>query len=419
MNKTIATATLLAAACAAEAPAPVGAPDPRALDREAALGVTRVYVDHDHFTLALPADLDTPARRVANGVVWRYDGQERFADYADPIVPVWVYDAPEPRRPLHEQLLGSVSVDAYGRRWVAESIDEAGLADALAAYDTEVAATVGLEAPETLATDADLQTAAGDGAWRVFTPQTWHTPDCNSDGDNDISRWDADDRSVSANPMSDRQAKVLIISSPRGGCSATMVDDEWMLTAAHCVTTSSGTRYADTSVKACTLGNYQAGAQCFDSLDIIVASGYSGDGDINDDYAVVKLDGRPGVGWMAISQASNSTIKAADGYQIGYPGFRPGCSANSASAINAGYPANTQYWNKGDVFDLTANKIKTRIDTAGGHSGGPHFYYPSGCCGSHYLTGVHSGYYTVALGNNYTGGAKGPAIRSWVVANTP
>ena len=60
-----------------------------------------------------------------------------------------------------------------------------------------------------------------------------------------------------------------------------------------------------------------------------------------------------------------------------------------------------------------------RVDIAKGHSGGPFYYYPSGCCGSHYITGVNSAFVNPAIGSSYTGGPKGSAIRTWVITNTP
>ncbi|MEO0972510.1 MAG: hypothetical protein AAFX85_05390 [Pseudomonadota bacterium] len=177
----------------------------------------------------------------------------------------------------------------------------------------------------------------------------------------------------------------------------------------------------------CTHSNYGAHdsgggdtAECHWVNRMVKPGSYSGDGDFNDDYAVLRLSTKPTkIGWMAISSASNSTIKNADSYKSAYPSYGPGCAANSPSPQVIGLGARRQYWMKGDLFDTTSSRIKTRLDAGPGESGGAYYYYPSGCCGSHYITGVHAGFVDVGVGNDYHGGPKGSAIRDWVATNTP
>jgi len=386
----------------------------KALEREAALGVTRRLVGDSSYELLLPAGLETPEVKEEDGLYWTYEGQQTFTDLAGERGPRWVWLEDEQEQSLMDQLLTSQAIDAYGRRWTLSGVDPAAVAERLAAYNEEVGHDVSLEreAPQQ---DGELER----GGWALFSPSTFFFRDCDTDGNTDIMRWDSDGRSVVANPMTTRQKKVVIISTPGGSGSGVMVDNEWLLTAAHVITTSGGAFYNPSTYSITTLGNYQTGAQAF-SADIAVMPGsYTGDGDCNDDYAVVHLTSNPGVGWMAISSASNSTIRNADGYNVGYPSFGPSCASTAVVPIIAGEPSGTGYWSKGDVFKLTSKKIKTRIDIATGHSGGPFFYYPSGCCGSHYVTGVVSGWYSPAVGSDYNGGPKGPAIRSWVATNTP
>lgn len=414
----------LAAGCGEPAPdqQPAEAGQARStLTREARLGLKRVSHGDGTYSYKLPDALRTPAQQQRGGLLWRYDGQARFQERPTRAQAQMVYSGGH-KRPSFAQdpggyFAGTVSVDKYGRRWVVAGVDQEAVAARVADYDRRVAETEGLEPG--LSAEASPPSAEEPAGWALWRPFGWVTDDCNNDGDDDLFRYDADDRSVVSNPMTDRQKKVLLLSTPVGTCSGTMVDTEWLLTAAHCVTDSNGNAYNANTFDACTLGNYQAGAQCFAADDVHVGPGYNGSG-MDDDYAVVHLTGQPGVGWMAISQASDGTIKADPGRNVGYPGRKPNCTSNSTAAINAGFPALTGYFSSGDVTSLSSTRIKTNVDLSGGHSGGPFYYCPSGCSAgaAHYLTGVVSGFHSDPL-DKYTGGAKGPAIRTWVINNTP
>ena len=87
--------------------------------------------------------------------------------------------------------------------------------------------------------------------------------------------------------------------------------------------------------------------------------------------------------------------------------------AEECGALSQSSPAELVYL--GDTGP--GDGVKTRIDSGPGHSGSPFYYYPSGCCGSHYVTGVLAGHVDFWIGTDYTGGPKGSAIRSWVIAN--
>ena len=392
----------------------------RAVAREARLGLAREIHADGTYSYKLRPDLRTPDRRTVNGVSWRYDGQARFPVKVEPPRAEWIYEAPEtnPPAPSHARdLVGSVSVDAFGRRWIATAVDAARLAEKIAEYDALVERTFGREPVSSAPEPTRRQTLTG-GRWVLFEPLKWYIDDCDGDGDNDTYIWDSDSRSKVDEPMTIRQKKVVLIDGPGWTCSGTMVDDEWLLTAAHCVTTSSGTQYSASNFDVCTRGNYQTGAKCYSVDEITVAASYSGSGPTHD-YAVMRLSAKPNVGWMAISQASNSVIKKHVAVNIGYTSYKPGCWVGTPSAINSSFVARYGYWSYGDVFDLTSTKIKTRVDLAAGHSGGPFYYYPNGWGNSHYITGVVSGNFKYGLGKRANGGPKGPKIRSWVIANTP
>ena len=119
---------------------------------------------------------------------------------------------------------------------------------------------------------------------------------------------------------------------------------------------------------------------------------------------------------MTISRASNSTIKAADSDNAGDPDFTPSCAVNGVVGTLFSFWGVRQNWWKANLFGTAAKRVRTRWDSGPGQNGGP-CYHPSGCCRSHYGTGVLAGHVDLWGGPADTGGPKGSATRSWVIAN--
>lgn len=411
---------LAALALACSPPAEEGAsPGGRveAHTRELRQGLVRVAAGDGTFSYRLPADLVTPDRKVERGITWRYQGQAAFAAVPVPARAKLVMDAPQ-LRDRRSKVQGTVSIDEYGRRWMVEDLDDQAIDMTVGQYGEEVRQLFGDEA-DVAPPAPPAQSSTEPPQEILWKPLAWNLSDCDGDGKDNIFAWDTDDRIVFGATLNDRQKKVLLLASAVGSCSGTMVDDEWLLTAAHCVTDSNGNAVSLSSIDACTYGNDLAPAQCFTATSLVVAGGWNGSG-VDDDYAVVRLSSSPGVGWMAISQASDSIIENARGYNVGYPGWTKACaSQNVTAAQDSGLFFGRQgFTSDGDVTGLSGDRIRTRLDVGTGHSGGPYYYYPSGCCGAHFLTGVATSY-VVTVGNNYNGGPKGPAIRDWVAIFTP
>lgn len=379
-------------------------------------GVTRIDHGDGTYSYELPPDVATPPTMKRGALTMRYDGQARFDAAPEPMGAGWVNLAKAARTP-REQMLGSVTIDALGRRWVAESVDDAALADALAAYDREVVARFGPEPGPPPGAATPPPRAPRENDWTYWVPTAWNEVDCNGDGDDDTFLWDSDGRAESANPMNDRQDNaVYVIISGVGTCTGTMVDDEWVLTAAHCVSPS-GTAVSPSAITACTLGNYQSGAQCIRADALTVNSGWTGGTVADEDFAVFHLSSAPGVGWTAISTASDATIMSFMNYNNGYPGRANSCASNARTPIVSGFSAKAQWWDQDDVTSISSGVIRTNIDVSTGHSGGPIFYRPTST--TYYLTGVMTGHYYNLYDGYFNGGPHGPTIRSWVVANTP
>ena len=389
----------------------------RALEREQALGLQRIQVGPNEFEYALPPGLDTPDVVEKDGLISMYEGQSTFDIRPTPASPQLIMQRREAATSPVEDMIGSVRIDEYGRRWRTVDVDRGALMDAIARYDALVESKFGAE-PGAVSEDpfqrrAPEQVTEGLAMWK---PLSWTRTDCDGDGVNDIIRYGADDRSLAASPMTTRQKKVVLIQGARWG-SGVMVDSNTVLTAAHVVCGPGGSPYAPSGYEILTRGNYQSGAVLRTATSFTIPGGYTGDGDFSDDYALVHLNSSPSVGWMAISRASNSTIKNADCYNAGYPEYTPGGALNYVLGQIVSRWGMKQYWSSGDLFGTTSKRVKTRIDSGPGHSGSPFYYYPGGCCGSHYVTGVLAGHVDFWIGTDYTGGPKGSAIRSWVIAN--
>lgn len=388
----------------------------RAAARERALGLERIQVSANGFQYALPPGLETPAVIEENGLVSIYEGQSTFPILTAPSSERLVMRRNEGATSPVEDMIGSLRVDEYGRRWRVVDVERRALVDAIRRYDELVEREFGVE-PGTVQEDPFRrrhQEVADEGL-AMWRPMSWTRTDCDGDDEPDVIRFGADDRVLASSPMTAPERKIVAVLGPDWG-TGVMVDSNTVLTAAHVVTTATGAPYAPSNLDVTTFGNYQASAQARSVTAITLPGGYSGDGDFKDDYALLHLDDSTSVGWMPISQASNSTIRGADCHNGGYPGYTPGCLPNVVLGEHFWLPGRLLFMSQSTLFATTSRIVKTRVDIGPGHSGGPFFYFPSGGS-TPYVTGVATCHMDLPIGKDWTGGPKGRAIRSWVIAN--
>lgn len=378
---------------------------------------------------------------------WRYAGQAIFSDAVDDdgivtweesdyVITDMEYDPDE-----YFGVGTATRTDEYGRRWVLDYVDIDAALAMRKEYDQTVYDMFGTyEGGAVEGEGIEFNESAGEVHTGILT--SWDTVSCSgADKYFDQVQNGAMTQATTV-PMNDRQRKIVFFVAPET-CTGTMVDDQWVLTASHCITNSSGSEHSYSTFTVCTMENLDENttggyeAACFGATDVRKNPNWSGDSDTTaDDYGVVKLDGYPGVGWFALSTADDGYFDGFTDYLRGYPGHTRSCGSNavtldSLTTVDT-YSGRQMYSADGEVQSTPTGYVKWDTSVALGVSGGPHFYCPNGtgCDDGHYLTGVQSvvdlsctwdgdSYDSPPCAWGYVAGPKARDIRDWVITNTP
>lgn len=401
--------------------------------RESDLGIKREYSeDGETYTLALPDGVETTDYDFDGPFTWVYAGQATFASKPEAPeghwsqVPDVVYTSMDIDPEGYFGVGTQQKIDKYGRRWILDAVDVDAAAAMINGYNEAVEAEFGRE--ESIAERTGVEYPEDAGKWRYHIPNAWTAQNCDSDSSYEIQEYSYDDLDLVSGTLNERQKKIVIIWGQNGNCSGTMVDTEWVLTAAHC-TASGSSEYNPSTFTVCTWENLQSGAVCYD-VDENRTFGNSYNGDVEDDYAVLRIDGTTsGIGWFALSEASDGYIDNFEQYHRAFPGNTPSCGSNTisddAQTIDDSYNGRNMYSADGTIEATPSGWIKFNISSGNGMSGGPIFYCPNGtgCEDGHYITAVESIYDLTWSGgtitDGYQGGPKARDIRDWVITNTP
>lgn len=322
---------------------------------------------------------------------------------------------------------GTTRVDADGNEWVLAAVDREAFEEKRAAYDARVEAEFGREPGEPVVAAWEVNDDAGE-VLLVEPAGSWFRWNCDSEP-YIFERTDEPLFEVGA-PMNSRQRKILFLADEEY-CSGVMVDEDTLLTAAHCTDTpESGQQW-------CTMENLDENtvgsltASCHQATEFVPSPDWSGPDDLNADYALVHLETEPGVGWMPLSSAGSTPLLEHPDFIRGYPRRFTDCDENQISdnSLTTDDSHNGRVMMGADGEVAIVNPGHLRWDTSGarGMSGSPHFHCPSGDCGEgHWVTGVFAYMLWDACpgwGNpeyctfGRTAGPRASTIRDWVIAN--
>lgn len=364
------------------------------------------------WSYALPDGFDPEIRVRGRILTWRYAGQAKYERDPKPVTGprVWVATE-ETALPPAEQVRRVQRIDRWGRIWRVAEIDRAAWKKAIEVEDRD---SPEVTEDEPRRRERDDEPSPPPGTEVKWWPQSWTHSNCDSAPDpvNETHLWDGESRGAINSGHTPRQATAVKVLAA-GTCSGVILKARQVLTGAHCVSTDSNNPVANSSVTVCRddIPNACLGVVDIDFPDSYGGGSRTGGGtDFADDWAILELAST----WVAagfadkedmdLSKAEDSTLDALTKvHNLGFPGFARNCdNANG----------NTLFHNR-ELEPIAATKkkkLKLRIDTTAGHSGGPYYYCPTAdndVCGpgeKGYVYGVHAGW------NSFDDRAVGPKV---------
>lgn len=394
------------------------------------------------YYLSLPAGAST-ASHWDGPLFYVYDGQADFA-WAAPVPYSELLDDDPVQEPddggLHG-LVGSVSIDELGRRWVVDAVDEPALLAKVAVYDAEIG-----DEPTTPSGQAPAQVADAPGAVE-WHPTSWNSMTCPEAEQK--SFWYDTDTTFQSTSLDSRTSAIAIVYAVNDAtrdeydfarmelvpvCSGFFVDAKNVVTAAHCFYHFKDRvqMYGSGQLAVCTRGNHLPGSQCstvrarrFD--EAAIKSGPKSTARNSWDIAVLNLhDPIGGSAKMHMSQASVAWITPEVSRSWGHPAHLqlPSCASNRHAALvqvetSAGHHLNFSARYIGHTSEVIGSKnnvLRTRHTAIGGWSGGPIFYLRTGGGLTRaFATGLVAGHYNTPFIKGFTGGPLMRARRTWVL----
>lgn len=262
-------------------------------------------------------------------VTWKYVGQAQYSVDVELGAPGRWVDRPGhwKRTDARSQIIGARQDRADGTLWVAVDVDEAQLADKIAAYPGTQQELGGAASSEPAAEARWVEPAS---YW--YEPHLWDDKDCLAEGWSiPYKLWDGvDGWSVETSPDNRERAAVWILidngDDPSGLCNGVVVDGgddyrDWVLTSAHCLYDSSNNLLHPSRITVCTLGNLYSGASCDAGvLARHVNPDYDPTSwDPGDDIALLRVSLSTSITPHYLSSASDSDVHGMTMRSAAYP----------------------------------------------------------------------------------------------------